>query len=72
MLGRDSLRERLRDRLGAGMATVMAQARQRLWIALGGKDRAYDTQVGRAADLGDNVVQLKIHLRPVLLHMLDV
>lgn len=50
----------------------MAQARQRLRIALAGKDRAYDTQAGRAGDVGDNVVQLKIHLRQGLLHMLDV
>jgi hypothetical protein len=29
----------------------MAQARQRLRIALAGKDRAYDTQAGRAGDV---------------------
>src|SRR5260370_34517245 len=62
MLGAVASGERLRDRLGAGVATVMAQARQRLRIALAGKDRAYDTQAGRAGDVGDDVVQLKIHL----------
>src|SRR5258707_2656679 len=41
MLGAVASGERLRDRLGAGVATVMAQARQRLRIALAGKDRAY-------------------------------
>src|SRR5258708_825018 len=51
MLGAVASGERLRDRLGAGVATVMAQARQRLRIALAGKDRAYDTQAGRAGDV---------------------
>ena len=72
MLGAVASGERLRDRLGAGVAAVMAQARQRLRIALAGNDRAYDTQAGRAGDVGDDVVQLKIHLRQGLLHMLDV
>ena len=30
------------------------------------KARAYDTQAGRAGDVGDNVVQLKILRRPPL------
>ena len=72
MLGAVAPGERLRDRLGTGVATVVAQARQRLGIALAGKDRAYDTQAGRAGDVGDDVVELKIHLRQGLLHMLDV
>src|SRR4029077_13828645 len=72
MLGAVASGERLRDRLGAGVATVIAQDRPRLWIALAGKDRAYDTQAGRAGAVGDDVVQLKIHLRQGLLHMLDV
>src|SRR5262249_22343272 len=52
MLGAIASGERLRDRLGAGVATVMAQARQRLRIALAGKDRAYDTQAGRGRQRG--------------------
>src|SRR5580700_8109337 len=63
MFGAVASGERLRDRLGARVATVMAQARQRLRVALAGKDRAYDTQAGRADDVGDDVVELKIHLR---------
>src|ERR1700680_610922 len=57
MLGAVASGERLRDRLGAGVATVMAQARQRLRIALAGKDRAYDTQAGRAAAFSKPVDQ---------------
>jgi len=72
MLGAVASGECLRDRLGAGVAAVMALARQRLRIALAGKDRAYDTQAGRTGDVSDDVVQLKIHLRQGLLHMLDV
>jgi hypothetical protein len=30
------------------------------------------TQAGRAGDVGDDVVELKIHLCQCLLHMLDV
>ena len=72
MLGAIAPGEGLRDRLSTGVATVVAQARQRLRVALAGKDRAYDTQPSRAGDVGDNVVKLKIHLRQRLLHMLDV
>ena len=64
--------ERLRDRLDTGVATVVAQARQRLRIALAGKDRANDAQASRARDVGHNVVELKIHLGQCFLHMLDV
>src|SRR5438067_11719890 len=64
--------ERLRDRLGTGVATVMAQARQRFRVSLAGKDRTNDAQAGCAGDVGDNVVELKIHLGQCLLHMLDV
>src|SRR3954465_1855621 len=52
MLGAVASGERLRDRLGAGVATVMAQARQGLRIALAGKDRAYDTQAGATGGVG--------------------
>jgi hypothetical protein len=40
--------------------------------ALAGKDRADNPQAGRAGDVGDDVVELKIHLCQCLLHMLDV
>lgn len=52
--------------------TVMAQARQRLRIALAGKDRGNDAQASRAGDVGHDVVTLKIHLGQCVLHILDV
>ena len=54
------------------VATVMAQARQYLGVALAGKDRADDPQAGRAGDVGDDVMQLKIHFGQRVLHMLDM
>src|SRR5262249_16414596 len=51
-------------RLSTGAATVMAQRRQHLRVALAGKDRADNAQAGRAGDVGDDVVELKIHSRP--------
>src|SRR5882757_4223968 len=72
MLGAVAPGECLRDRLGTGVATVMAQARQRLRVALASEDRANDAQASRASDVGNNVVELKIHLGQCLLHMLDV
>src|SRR6185437_8663104 len=64
--------ECLCDRLRTGVTTVMAQARQRLRVALSGKDRAYNAQAGRAGDVSDDMVKLNIHLGQRLLHMLDV
>jgi len=49
----------------------MAQGCQRFRVALAGQDRADDAQAGGAGDVGDDVVELKIHLRKPL-HMLDV
>src|SRR3954468_16663477 len=72
MLGAVAAGERLCDRLGTGVATVMAQGCQRFRVALASKDRADDAQTGRAGDVSDDVVELKIHLRQGLLHMLDV
>ena len=56
MLGAIVASECLCDHLSAGVATVMAQARQRLRIAFAGKDRANDAQAGQSSDVGDNVV----------------
>jgi hypothetical protein len=39
---------------------------------LAGKDRADNPQASRARDVGDDVVELKVHLRQRLLHMLDM
>ena len=46
MLGAVAARERLCDRLGTGVATVMAQGCQRFRVALAGQDRADDAQAG--------------------------
>ena len=72
MLGAIASGERLRDRLRTGVATVMAQARQHVGVALAGEDGADDAQAGGAGDVDDDVVELKIHLRQGLLHVLDV
>jgi hypothetical protein len=40
----------------------MAQTRQHLRVALAGKDRADNPKAGRAGDVGDDVVELKIRL----------
>ena len=72
MLGPVAAGERLRNCLGAGVAAVMAQARQHLGVTLAGKNRADDPQAGRASDVGDDVVELEIHLCQRLLHMLDM
>ena len=58
MLGPVAAGKRLRNCLSAGVATVMAQARQHLGVTLAGKDRADDPQAGRASDVGDDVVEL--------------
>ena len=63
MLGAVAAGERLCDRLGTGVATVMAQGCQRFRVALAGQDRADDARAGGAGDVGDDVVELKIHLR---------
>src|ERR1700691_4181164 len=72
MLGSVAAGERLRNFLSAGVATVMAQARQHLGVSLAGNNRADDPQAGRASDVGDDVVELEIHLCQRLLHMLDM
>ena len=50
----------------------MAQARQHVRVALAREDGADDAQPGGAGDVGDDVVELNIHLCQRLLHMLDV
>ena len=64
--------ERLRDRLGSWRGTGSRAGGQRLGVAFAGKDRADDAHAGRAGDVGDDVVELQIHLSQRLLHVLDV
>ena len=72
VLGAVASGERLLDRLGTGVAPVIAQARQHLGVTLAGEDCADDPQAGCAGDVGDDVVELKIHLGQRLLHVLNM
>jgi hypothetical protein len=45
---------------------------QHCGITLARKDRADDPQPGRAGDVGNDEVELQIHLGQCLLHVLDV
>ena len=60
VLGAVGTGERFFDRLSTGVATVIAQAGQRLGVTLSGEDCADDPQTGRAGDVGNDVVELKI------------
>jgi hypothetical protein len=64
--------ERLLDRFGTGVASVIPQARQRPGIMFAGKDGMDDPQSSCACDIGDNMVELKVHLGQRLLHMLNM
>ncbi len=64
--------ERLLDRLGTGVAPVIAQARQHLGVMLAGEDCADDPQSSCAGDVGDDMMELKIHLGQRLLHVLNM
>ena len=57
MLGAVVAGERLRDCIRTGAATVMAQARQHVRVALAREDGADDAQPGGAGDVGDDVVE---------------
>ena len=72
MLGAVVTGERLLDRLSTGVAPIIAQARQHLGVTLAGEDCADDPQTRCAGDVGDDVVELKIHLCQRLLHVLDM
>ena len=62
----------LPDRLGRGMAAPVAMGGQHGRVALAGHDGADDAQAGRPGDVRDDVVELQVHLRQRLLHVLDV
>ena len=64
--------ERLLDRLSTSVAPIIAQARQHLGVTLAGEYCADDPQTSRAGDVGDDVVELKVHLCQRLLHVLDM
>ena len=58
--------------LGTGLAPGIAQACQHLGVTLAGEDGADDAQAGGAGDVGNDVMELNVHLGQRLLHMLDV
>lgn len=60
------------NRLGARLAVAIAHLCQRIWIALPADDSSDDPHTRGAGDVGDDVVQLKVHEGQRLLHMLDV
>jgi hypothetical protein len=62
VLGAVATGERLLDRLSTGVTPVIAQQRQHFGVTLAGEDCTNDPQTGRAGDIGDDVVELKIHL----------
>jgi hypothetical protein len=62
VLGAVAAGERLFDRLSTGMAIVMAQARQDFGVSFTGEDCADDLHTGHAGDVGNDMVELKIHL----------
>jgi hypothetical protein len=57
-----------RDFRFALLATIVAQAGERLGIALSGDNCIENLQAGVAGDVGDGVVQLHVHLVERLLH----
>ena len=56
----------------AVLATLVPKSRQSLGVALSCKDRLDDPHAGHPGDVGDDVVQLQVHLGQSLLHPLDV
>ena len=64
--------ERLLDGFDAGVAAVIAQARQRLGIMLAREDCTDDPRSGCACDIGDDMVKLEVHLGQRLLHVLNM
>ncbi len=64
--------QRLPDRLHRGMAARVAQCRQRCRIPLSSNNRANDGHARHAGDIRDHVMELQVHLRQRLLHVLDV
>ena len=62
----------LPDRLDRGVAARVAIGGQHVRVALAGHDGADDAHPGRARDVRDDVMELQVHLRQRLLHVLDV
>jgi len=72
VLGAVGTGERLLDRLNTRVAAVIALTRQHLGATLAAEYCADDPQTSCAGDVGDDVVELKVHLCQRLLHVLDM
>jgi len=64
--------QRLADRFDGGMTAWVAHGGQCRRVALSSHDRADDGHAGHAGDVGHHVMELQVHLRQSLLHVLDV
>ena len=72
MFGAVIAAERLLDRLNIGTTSQIAQGRQHSGITFAGQDRTDDPHPGRPGDVGNDVVNLQVHLHQSLLHVLDM
>ena len=54
------------------MAPHIAVGGQNIRVALACYQRAHDPHAGHAGDVGDDVMELEIHLHERLLHVLDM
>ena len=64
--------QRLADCLDRRVAAPVPIGGQHVRIALAVHDRADDAHPGHAGDVRDDVMELQVHLRQRLLHVLDV
>jgi len=64
--------QRLTDRLRGGVTAWVAMGGEHRWVALPGHDGADDGHAGRPCDVRHHVMELQVHLRQGLLHVLDV
>ena len=65
-------RQGLADRLVGRLAALVAQGRKHTRVALAGHDRADDAHACGAGDVRHDMMQLQVHLRERLLHVLDM
>ena len=72
MFGAVIAAERLLDRLNIGTTSRIAQGRQHSGITFAGQNRTDDPHPGRPGDVGNDVVNLQVHLHQSLLHVLDM
>ncbi len=64
--------QRAFEGLGGRLATHVSHSREHLRVTFAGDDGANDLQASHAGHIADYVVQLQVHEREGLLHVLDV